>query len=132
MHSHRKELLASAITSAETARAVFDQIASAPVPETAVKVRDADRLRSAKKATRTAEPPDNERADGETLLPDSAVCRRYGVSSMSLWRWDRTPELGFPKPIRIQNRKYRRLAELRAWEASRRADVLAHNDGKAA
>ena len=41
------------------------------------------------------------------LIPDPAVCRRYGVSSMTLYRWDHDPELNFPKPIYIRGRKYR-------------------------
>ena len=35
------------------------------------------------------------------LIPDSEVCRRYGVVAFTLWRWDHDkPELGFPKPVR--------------------------------
>jgi predicted DNA-binding transcriptional regulator AlpA len=42
------------------------------------------------------------------LIPDSEVCRRYGVVAYTLWRWDHDkPELGFPKPVRINGRKYR-------------------------
>lgn len=58
--------------------------------------------------------------DGEMLLPDPQVAKRYSVSAMSIWRWDHRPELGFPKPIRIQGRKYRRLSELREWEKNQR------------
>ena len=45
--------------------------------------------------------------DEKRLLPDSVVCRRYGVSSMTVWRWDRDPALNFPKPFRIKGRKCR-------------------------
>ncbi len=59
-------------------------------------------------------------ADGaEQLLPDRRVADRYRVSLMSLWRWDHNPELGFPPPIRINRRKYRRLSDLVRWERSR-------------
>jgi predicted DNA-binding transcriptional regulator AlpA len=41
------------------------------------------------------------------LVPDTQVRRRYGVSSSTLYNWDNNPKLNFPKPIRINNRKYR-------------------------
>jgi predicted DNA-binding transcriptional regulator AlpA len=64
-------------------------------------------------------------ADDDLLIPDPEVRRRYGgISEMTLWRWDRDPTLGFPKPVRIRNRKYRRLSELRAWEIERAARRL--------
>jgi predicted DNA-binding transcriptional regulator AlpA len=58
-------------------------------------------------------------ASGRRWLPDSQVCKRYGVSPMTLWRWDHNPEMNFPKPMRINRRKYRDEAELEAWERSR-------------
>jgi predicted DNA-binding transcriptional regulator AlpA len=36
------------------------------------------------------------------LLPDTQVCKRYGVVSYTLWRWQHDPELDFPKPVRHQ------------------------------
>ena len=50
------------------------------------------------------------------FLPDSKVCDRYHVCSSTLYRWDRDPELKFPKPIRINGRKYRDEAELDAFD----------------
>jgi predicted DNA-binding transcriptional regulator AlpA len=63
---------------------------------------------------------------GDELIPDPQVCERYSIVSMTLWRWDHDQTLHFPKPVRIRRRKYRKLAELVAWEraqarASRRA-----------
>jgi len=52
----------------------------------------------------------------DTLLPDRRVRERYGVSEMTIWRWDNNPALGFPDAIRINGRKYRRLRQLQAWE----------------
>jgi predicted DNA-binding transcriptional regulator AlpA len=57
----------------------------------------------------------------DRLIPDPQARQRYSVTDMTLWRWDRTPSLGFPKPIRINNRKFRRLSELLKWEAERAA-----------
>jgi DNA-binding transcriptional MerR regulator len=53
------------------------------------------------------------------LLPDPEVARRYGVNPRTLFRWDDQPALNFPRPIRINNRKYRRLHELESWERER-------------
>lgn len=52
-------------------------------------------------------------------VPDPQVCRRYGISSMTLWRWDRNPDLNFPPPMRINRRKYRDAAALDEWDRQR-------------
>jgi hypothetical protein len=41
------------------------------------------------------------------LVPDSEVLREFGISTMTLWRWDQDLALGFPPPIRIRKRKFR-------------------------
>ena len=46
------------------------------------------------------------------LLPDPVVARRYGKSLRTLARWDGDQTLGFPKPVFIRKRKYRRSEEL--------------------
>ena len=55
--------------------------------------------------------------DEKRLLPDPVVCRRYGVSAMTIWRWEHDPQLDFPKAIRIRRRKYRDESELDAFDA---------------
>jgi len=55
----------------------------------------------------------------QTYLQSSAVRARYGVSDMTIWRWLQNTSLGFPAPIRINSRRFWRLTELEAWEASR-------------
>lgn len=55
------------------------------------------------------------------LIPDSLVAKRYGVSLMTLWRWDHDPDLNFPKPVYIRKRKYRHAEELAEFDASRAA-----------
>jgi hypothetical protein len=40
----------------------------------------------------------------DTLVPDPQVQKEFGVTAMSIWRWDRDPELiklGWPPPIRF-------------------------------
>lgn len=49
-------------------------------------------------------------------LTGPQVARRFGISSMSLWRWARDPRLGFPAPTRVRDRNYWRLADLVEWE----------------
>ncbi|WP_210245946.1 DNA-binding protein [Methylobacterium sp. WL19] len=53
----------------------------------------------------------------DELLPATPTRMRYGVSDMTLWRWENDPALGFPKPIRINGRRYWRIADLQAFEA---------------
>lgn len=66
-----------------------------------------------------------ENVDGRQrgLIPDPEVWKRYGVCSMTIWRWDHNPELNFPKPVRINRRKYRYEDELEVWERSRVAST---------
>jgi hypothetical protein len=56
--------------------------------------------------------------DGE-LIPDRRVADRYGVHPLTILRWTRDEALGFPRPIEINRRLYRRRAELEAWERAR-------------
>jgi hypothetical protein len=59
--------------------------------------------------------------EGEQLLPDPMVAQRYAVHPRTLPRWDQDPALGFPPPIWIRDRKYRRVSELEKWERARAA-----------
>ena len=56
------------------------------------------------------------------LIPDAQVRDRYGVHISTLYNWDRDPKLGFPKPIRINNRKFRDEAELDQFDRDRAAN----------
>jgi hypothetical protein len=58
----------------------------------------------------------------DDLLPDLKVAERYQVTLRTVHRWDEDPELDFPKPLWIRNRKYRRVKELERWERKRVAD----------
>ncbi|NGM33331.1 transcriptional regulator [Methylobacterium sp. DB0501] len=50
------------------------------------------------------------------LLPALHVRQRYNISDMTLWRWEKDPKLQFPAPIRINGRRYWRLADLQGFE----------------
>jgi hypothetical protein len=43
----------------------------------------------------------------DTLVPDPQVAKEFNVTLMTLWRWTHDPRLGFPPPVKIQNRNYR-------------------------
>ena len=55
------------------------------------------------------------------LVPDAEVCRRYSVHISTLGNWTLIPTLDFPKPIRINRRKFRDEAELDKFDRVRAA-----------
>jgi predicted DNA-binding transcriptional regulator AlpA len=55
----------------------------------------------------------------EGFLPARSVWERYGVTSMTLYRWLADERTGFPKPIYLGRFRYWKIADLVAWEASR-------------
>jgi hypothetical protein len=54
------------------------------------------------------------------LIPDRVVCDRYHVHNSTLGNWEK--RLGFPPPVRINNRKYRDEAELAKFDEARAAE----------
>lgn len=42
-----------------------------------------------------------------------------GISDMTLHRWLNNPALGFPRPIKINNLRYWRVADVLEWLESR-------------
>src|ERR1700723_1006691 len=57
--------------------------------------------------------------DHDTLVPDPIVQKEFGVTAMSIWRWDRDPELiklGWPPAIRIRSRKFRSRIALESFK----------------
>jgi predicted DNA-binding transcriptional regulator AlpA len=56
----------------------------------------------------------------DRYLTGPDVLRRYAVSDVSLWRWLKDTRLNFPQPaLRINGRRYWRLADLLDWERAR-------------
>lgn len=54
----------------------------------------------------------------QMFLSDRDCGERYGVSKVTIWRWQKTE--GFPAPVTLSKGCVRfRLEELVAWEASR-------------
>jgi predicted DNA-binding transcriptional regulator AlpA len=64
--------------------------------------------------------------DDDPLIPDPQVQKELGISAMTLWRWDRDPKLGFPPPIRIRRRKYRRRSALNRFKAAQEQSQSAY------
>ena len=59
-------------------------------------------------------------------LSAAQVCKRYGITDMSLWRWLHDPELGFPQPaLRVKTHRLWTPAQLAEFEASRTAATVA-------
>ena len=52
-------------------------------------------------------------------LPTRDVAARYSVTTRSIDRWRKNPDLAFPQPIHINDRKYWSLADLEKWERER-------------
>jgi predicted DNA-binding transcriptional regulator AlpA len=55
-------------------------------------------------------------------LSAAQICKRYGVSDMTLWRWLHDPELGFPQPaLRVKTHRLWIPAQVDEWDAARAA-----------
>lgn len=56
------------------------------------------------------------------LIPARTVRNRFGgVSSMTLWRWVRDENLGFPQPIAINKVRYWKAIDIDRFIEARRA-----------
>jgi hypothetical protein len=58
-------------------------------------------------------------SEADNYLPSIKVQRRYDICSRTLNRWEDKRDLGFPRPVLINRRRYWRLADLQAWERAR-------------
>ena len=74
----------------------------------------------------TCEDTSDQMKQPDQYLPRKAVRERYGISAMTLWRWERDVRLRFPKPIQINGRLYQSLNALEEWERSRAAAPTDH------
>jgi len=66
----------------------------------------------------------NASIDAATVYLNAPQVRsRYGnVCEMTLWRWLHDEKLNFPRPHRINGRRFWKAAELAAWERTRAPD----------
>jgi hypothetical protein len=61
----------------------------------------------------------NKKAQPDEWVPDPQVCREFGITDQSLWRWDQDPELaklGFPPKIQLRGHNYRSRRGLEAFK----------------
>ena len=52
-------------------------------------------------------------------LAAKRVQERYDITDRTLDRWLNNPEMGFPRPMVVNGRRYFRETELVAWERKR-------------
>ena len=50
------------------------------------------------------------------LTANQVRARFGGISDMSLWRWLNNEQLGFPRPLVINRRRFFRLDQIEAFE----------------
>ena len=50
---------------------------------------------------------DDDSGAPDSFVPDPQVCREFGITAMTLWRWTNDAALRFPPPIEIRKRNFR-------------------------
>jgi len=71
------------------------------------------------------------RDDIEVLIPDPVVAKEFGISLMSMWRWDRDEAkiaLGWPPKVQLRKRNYRHRSQIEAFKANLLKRALAKRD----
>lgn len=66
----------------------------------------------------------------DELVPDPQVQKEFGISAMTLWRWDHDSALHFPPAIKIKTRKYRFRLALDAFKAELLRKAIAERNKK--
>jgi hypothetical protein len=57
---------------------------------------------------------------GADFLSKAGIAHRYNVDPRTVDRWKKNPKLGFPPPdLVINQREYRKVATIEAWERRR-------------
>jgi predicted DNA-binding transcriptional regulator AlpA len=62
----------------------------------------------------------------DQLVPDPEVCREFGITLMTLWRWDQDPNLGFPPKVKIRERNHRSRKQVEAFKRQLMQQALKH------
>jgi hypothetical protein len=70
----------------------------------------------------------------EELVPDPEFARELNITLMTLWRWDRDPQLGkhIPPRMKIRNRNYRSRDGIEIFKEWLLQSAIAARGGKAA
>jgi predicted DNA-binding transcriptional regulator AlpA len=61
----------------------------------------------------------------DLYLTGPQVNKRFSISAMTRWRWEKSPQLEFPAPLKINQRSYWLLASLQHWERNRPSKSVA-------
>ena len=61
----------------------------------------------------------------DELVPDPLVAQEFNITLMTLWRWTKDPELGFPPPVKIRKRNFRSRKKLDTFKQRLMRDALA-------
>jgi predicted DNA-binding transcriptional regulator AlpA len=64
----------------------------------------------------------DDRGRGSRFFPARWVWERYGITSMTLYRWILDERMNFPKPVYFGRFRYWRISDLEAWERVRISD----------
>ena len=70
-------------------------------------------------------------SDIEVLIPDPAVAKEFGISLMTIWRWDNDPKkiaLGWPPKVQLGKRNYRHRSQLEVFKSNLLQRALAERE----
>jgi len=73
-------------------------------------------------------------SDIEVLIPDPTVAKEFGITLMTVWRWDHDPAkiaLGWPPKVQLGKRNYRHRSQLEAFKAGLLQRALAEREAAA-
>jgi hypothetical protein len=73
---------------------------------------------------------DSDGGSPDAFVPDPAVWKELGVSSMTGWRWTQDASLHFPPAIQIRGRNFRSRRALEAWKRRMMRLALAQRSHK--
>jgi predicted DNA-binding transcriptional regulator AlpA len=58
------------------------------------------------------------------------MTERFGVCAETVSRWVKNPKLGFPRPVKINTRRYWKVTEVAAWESRMLPGVLPRDEAE--
>jgi predicted DNA-binding transcriptional regulator AlpA len=96
----------------------FSGVTEAPVPQRFLQftLRNNALCLDHSNQTRGIEMKNTENPATTIYLSGVEVRERYRCSYQTIWRWINNPEMGFPKPMKINGRNYFMTAELEAFD----------------
>ena len=70
-------------------------------------------------------------SDIEVLIPDPAVAKEFGITLMTIWRWDNDPKkiaLGWPPKVQLGKRNYRHRSRIELFKSNLLQRALAERE----